>query len=85
MPDQPRTRHSVRMSNGHSATIDVEFLGIDPQCVAAIQGLASERFIQFPKTDVVDRQTTLSQQFGNCQNWAEAHFLWGAARHRDPR
>ncbi len=68
------------MADRDTAAVDVEFVRIDAQLVAAIERLARERLVDFPEADVVDLEARAVEQFGNGKDRTNAHFLGLAAR-----
>ena len=79
MPDQPRARHAVRVTDRYGTTIDIQDLVRDAELVAAIEYLDGESFIEFPKVDVVHRKTAALEQPGYGEYGANTHFIGLAA------
>src|SRR5687768_12201567 len=48
-----RARHSVGMTDGDRAAVDVELLGVEAELVTAIHGLRRERLVELDQIDVV--------------------------------
>ena len=71
------------MADGDSATVDVEFVVVYPQFVAAVDHLHGEGLVKLPQADVVQRQAVLLKQLGHRENRANAHLIRLAARDRD--
>ncbi len=71
------------MADRDRATVDVQLVVIDAECVAAIDDLYREGFIELPQADVVDGQIVLLEQFRHGEYRADAHFVGFQARHGD--
>ncbi len=76
--DHARAAHAVGMANGNSAAIDVEFVVVDTQLIAAVNHLHREGFIQFPQADVADLQAGLLEQLGHGKDRADTHLVGSA-------
>src|SRR5579885_1894025 len=81
--DHARARHAVGMADRNRTAIDIVTLGVDAEPVAAIKRLHGKRLVQFPQTDVVDREPVLRQQFGDGKHRADPHLVRVAAGNRD--
>ena len=46
--------HAIGVTNRDAATVDVVDIGVDAQLIAAVNGLAGKRLIQFPQANVVN-------------------------------
>ena len=81
MTRQALARHTVGVTHGNRAAVDVQAISRDAQLVAAIQHLNRKRFVQFPQVDVVDREAQTCQRFGHGVHRANAHFVRLATGH----
>src|SRR5258705_12713044 len=75
VPDQAGAGHTVRVTNGNRATIDVVLIRVDSEPVAAVQRLARERFVELPEADVADREPMLREKSRHRVDRSDAHFL----------
>ena len=64
VPDEPRAGHAVRVADRDGAAVDIVLVRVDAELVAAIQGLAGERFVKLPQPDVVDGEAMELRSFG---------------------
>ena len=69
------TAHTVRVTHGNGATVDVEAIGWNAQSIAALQNLHGKGFVQFPQIDVGYFEAQTRQCFGHCVNGTNAHFV----------
>ena len=82
VPDHACAGHAVRMADRDRTAVDVEALVGDAEPVAAIEHLHRERLVQFPQTDVVDREAEALQQLRHCKHRSDAHLVGLGARDR---
>src|SRR5260221_11972405 len=75
MSGEARPRHTGGVSYQNRTAIDVEFLGIDAQFVAAIDHLDGIGLIQFPQIDVIDFQTMTLEQTRDRRDRADTHLV----------
>ena len=68
------------MANGDRPPVDVEFLVVDAETVAAVQTLRGKRFVQLYEIDVVDAEPLVLQQARHGEHRANAHFIRLASR-----
>src|SRR6266478_2404233 len=73
MSGQAGPGHAVGMADRDRTAVDVEFLGIDAQFVAAINHLDGIGLIQLPQIDIIDLQTMTLEQAGDRRHRADAH------------
>src|SRR6266702_5982432 len=76
---QTGAAYAVRVSNCDRTTVDVEPIQGNTQTVRAIQYLHGKRFVQFPQTDVVDRETCSLQELRNGEHRPDPHLVGLAA------
>ena len=79
-----RTAHAVRMTDRDRTAVDVQLLVRDAERVAAVDRLHRERLVEFPRTDVVDREPVALEQIGHREDGADPHLAWIAATHDQP-
>ncbi|MNJ38738.1 hypothetical protein D3C77_335910 [compost metagenome] len=83
MADHARATHAIGVADGNGTAVDVEPCRVNTQGLRAIQHLAGKRLVDFPQPDIIDAQAMLTQQLGDRQHRADAHFLWRQAGHSD--
>src|SRR3546814_10615381 len=71
------------MADRYRAAVDVEFVVVDAELVAAIDHLTGERFIQFPEADVRHSQAIAFEQLRNREHRTDAHLVRLAAGNRE--
>ena len=74
MTSQARAGHAIGMTEGDRSTVDVELFRIDAELIAALDHLDRKRLIQFPKPDIVDRQSVPLQKPGHGIDRADPHL-----------
>ena len=75
MAGAARAGHAIGVADRDRATVDVQQFIRNAELVAAIKHLHGEGFVQFPDADIVHLQAKTLQQFRNCVNRADAHFV----------
>ena len=75
MTSQARAGHAIGMTEGDRSTVDVELFRIDAELIAALDHLDRKRLIQFPKPDIVDRQSVPLQKPGHGIDRADPHLV----------
>lgn len=71
------TSASERMSDGNSTTLGVDFLHVEAKFLAREESLGSEGFVDFVDINVVSRQTSFLQNFGDGISGTNSHDLRG--------
>src|SRR6266436_10358339 len=75
MSGQAGPGHAIGVADRDRTAIDIEFLGIDAQFVAAINHLDGIGLIQLPQIDVVDLQAMTLEQARDRRHRADAHLV----------
>ena len=63
------------MAHGNGAAVDVEFVVVDAQLVAAVKHLHRKGLVQLPQANIIHTQTVLLEQLGHCKYRTNAHFI----------
>src|SRR3546814_21026600 len=71
------------MADRDRAAVDVEFVVVEAELVAAIDHLTGERFIQFPEADVRHFQAVAFEQLRNRVHQTDAHLVRVAGGNRE--
>src|SRR2546422_5900658 len=83
MAGEARARHTVGVTEGDRAAVDVQPLVRDAEPVAAVDHLHGERLVQFPQTNVFHFQPGAREQSRHGEHRADAHFVRLAAGYRE--
>src|SRR5271169_1447991 len=75
MAGQSRAGHAVGMADRNRTAIDVEFVRIDAELVAAINHLNRIGLVELPEIDVVDLQPVPLEKPRNRRDRADAHLV----------
>src|ERR1700722_3761269 len=80
VPHQAGAGHTVGVADRDRTAVDIEFLRIDPEFIAAVDDLHRKCFVELPEIDIVDIKTMTLEQARHREYRPDAHLVRLAAR-----
>src|ERR1700722_19617891 len=83
MTRQPGAGHAVGVADRDRTAVDIEFLRIDPEFIAAVDDLHRKGFVELPEIDIIDIKTMTLEQTRDREYRPDAHLVRLAARRNE--